>query len=84
MQDNDRISGTNILMAVAAGAAVGAGLALLFAPCSGRQTREWLAHRTRDIKERTTSAFEQGKESIRRAAKDIGRDAESVATTLRG
>jgi len=84
MSDMNQGSGKGILVAAVVGAAVGAGVALLFAPCSGTETRGWLAHRTRDIKDRTTSAFEQGKESIRRAAKEIGRDADAVATTLRG
>jgi gas vesicle protein len=72
-----------ILVAAALGAAVGAGVALLFAPCSGKETRDWLAHRTRELKDRTTNAFEQGKDSMRRAVKEIGRDAEAGATTLR-
>jgi gas vesicle protein len=84
MSDNNQGNGSGILMAAVVGAAVGAGVALLFAPCSGKETRGWLAHRTGELKNRTASAFEQGKESIRRAAKEIGRDAETVATTMRG
>jgi len=84
MSDINQGSGMGILVAAAVGAAVGAGVALLLAPCSGKETRDWLAHRTGELKDRTTSAFEQGKESIRRTAKDIGRDADAVATTLRG
>lgn len=83
MSDMNQGSGKGILMAAVVGAAVGAGVALLFAPCSGKETRGWLAHRTREIKDRTTSALEQGKESIRRAAKEIGRDGERDATTMR-
>jgi gas vesicle protein len=75
---------SGILMAAMVGAAVGAGVALLFAPRSGKETRDWLSQRTGELKDRTANAFEQGKESIRRAAKDISRDAETVATTLRG
>jgi gas vesicle protein len=84
MSDNNQGNGSGILMAAVVGAAVGAGVALLFAPCSGKETRDWLAHRTGELKNRTANAFEQGKESIRRAAKEIGRDAETVATTMRG
>ena len=73
MSDNNQGNGTGILVAAAVGAAVGAGVALLFAPCSGKETRDWLSHRTREIKERTASAFEQGKDSIRRAANELGR-----------
>ena len=80
MSDINQGSGTSILVAAVLGAAVGAGLALLFAPCSGRETRGWLAHRTREVKDRTTSAFEHGKDAIRRAAKELGRNAETSAS----
>ncbi len=80
MSEINQGSGKGILVAAVVGAAVGAGIALLFAPCSGKETRGWLAHRTREIKDRTTSAVEHGKEAIRRAARDIGRDAERTAT----
>jgi gas vesicle protein len=76
-------SGKGILMAAVVGAAVGAGVALLFAPWSGKETRGWLAERTQDLKGRTTNAFEQGKASIRRAAKELGKDAEDIAPTMR-
>ena len=83
MSDVNQGSGSGILMAAVVGAAVGAGVALLFAPCSGKETRGWLADRSRDIKGRTTNAFEQGKASMRRAAAEIGRDADAVVTNLR-
>lgn len=83
MSDNNLGSGNGIVVAAVVGAAVGAGMALLLAPCSGRETREWLASRGKELKDRTTNAFEQGKDSIRRAAKDLGRDVEA-STTLRG
>jgi len=64
--------------------AVGAGIALILAPCSGKETRAWMTQKGRDIKDRTANAFEQSKESMRRTATDLGRDAQAVATTLRG
>ena len=72
MSDINKGSGTGIMVAAVVGAAVGAGVALLLAPCSGKETRGWLAHRSREIKDRTTSAFEHVKEATRRAAKEIG------------
>jgi gas vesicle protein len=76
-------SGTSILVAAVVGAAVGAGVALLFAPCSGKDTRGWLANRSREITDRTTSAFEQGRSAIRRATDAIGSDADAVTAKLR-
>jgi len=71
------------LVAAVVGAAVGAGVALLFAPCSGKETRGWLVDRAQDLKGKTMNAFEQGKASMRRAANEIGKDAEDIATSMR-
>lgn len=81
-------SGTGILVAAVVGAAVGAGVALLFAPHSGRETRVWLSEKTREVKDRTASALAQGKEAVRRAVGEelnVGNGPAGVrATTLRG
>jgi gas vesicle protein len=66
--------GTGIAMAVVAGAAVGAGVALLLAPCSGADARNWLARKSRDVKDRTMNAFASGKEAIQRTAGDAARE----------
>ena len=76
----DRGTGSGILMAAVIGAAVGAGVALLFAPKSGRETREWLARQPRELKDRTASALVQGKEAARRAMGKIGKNAEEPGT----
>ena len=60
-----------LLAAAAVGAAVGAGAALLLAPCSGKETREWLANRSRQLKAKTTNAFEMDKDAARRTAAEI-------------
>lgn len=79
MSEVNRSSGTSILVAAVVGAAVGAGVALLFAPRTGKETREWLALKSREIKDRAATELERGKEAVRRAAKDMGRDAEEAA-----
>jgi gas vesicle protein len=53
------------LAAFAIGAAVGAGVALLFAPYSGEETRQRLAQGSRDIKNRVTGAVEATRDAIR-------------------
>lgn len=58
-----RISGP--MAAFAIGAAVGAGLALLYAPYSGEETRQRLARRGRDIKDRVAGAVEATRDAIR-------------------
>ena len=47
------------------GAAVGAGIALLYAPRSGKESREWLARQTRELKDRVAGAYEQTKDAVR-------------------
>ena len=58
-----RMSGP--LTAFLIGAAVGAGVALLYAPYSGEETRQLLARRSRDIKDRVSGAVGATKEAIR-------------------
>jgi len=84
MSESNQGNGSGMFVAAVIGAAVGAGVALLLAPRSGKETREWLADRTGELKDRTTNALMQGKDAIRRAAKDIGRDGDTDATTMRG
>lgn len=63
-------SGKGFMAAAVIGAAVGAGVALLVAPRSGRETREWLALRTQEVKDGATSALDHGKEMVRQAVKE--------------
>ena len=75
MSDEKGISAGTVLLSFVAGAAVGAGLALLYAPKSGSEMRESIVDFTEDavdkIKEYTKeaqqkikSAIEEGKETI--------------------
>jgi len=60
MANND--NGASILVAFIAGAAVGAAVALLFAPATGEETREYLGQRAREGRERAMDAARQGRE----------------------
>jgi gas vesicle protein len=82
MNEIDRGRGTGIILAAVVGAAVGASVALLLAPRSGRETREWLATRGKEIKDRTMNAFEQGKEATLRATAGLGRAADEAANLV--
>ena len=50
-----------LFAAFAVGAMVGAGLALLYAPRSGQETRELLCKKTRALKDAAGEALEHGK-----------------------
>jgi gas vesicle protein len=54
----------NILLAFILGAVSGAALALLYAPASGRETRERLAERAEDARARATEAAAKGRDVL--------------------
>jgi hypothetical protein len=59
-----RRNGSDVVPSIAlfgAGLLVGAGLALLFAPSSGRELREELGERAAELKDRATAAVESTK-----------------------
>lgn len=72
----------SILLAFAAGAVIGAGIALLYAPQSGKETRELLARKAEDLKDATIDAYgktvdkssemiDKGKEFVRQKKSQI-------------
>ena len=83
MKENNPSSMTGLITAALVGAAVGAGVALMFAPGSGKETRAWLAHRSRKIKDASTNAYAESKEVVRRAAREIGSDGEGAVPPRR-
>jgi gas vesicle protein len=63
---NQGIGGGTVLLAFIAGAAVGAAVALLFAPAAGSETRAYVNRRAREARDRAADAAEQGREIINR------------------
>jgi gas vesicle protein len=69
------------MLAFVVGALTGAAVALLFAPASGEETREYLGQRAREGRERAREAVDQGREFYQRhrdnisTAIDRGREA---------
>lgn len=70
--------GASYLAFLLVGVGIGAGLALLFAPQSGKETRKYLARRAEDGKEYMTSV---GKE-IRKQAEDVVDKGKGLAARL--
>lgn len=70
-ENNGNGSLTGFVVGAVVGAAVGAGVALLVAPRTGKEARNWLARSTREIKHRATGALQQAKETVRRETKGI-------------
>jgi gas vesicle protein len=82
MSDNNESSHVGgYLAAFAIGALVGTAAALLYAPCSGKETRELLAKKGRDLKDQASDVlddakdFVQGKKAELAAAVEAGKDA---------
>ena len=84
---SDSNSGGTVMLAFLVGALSGAAVALLFAPASGEETREYLGHKARESRARAREAVEQGREAYHRQREQItsaverGREAFQQART---
>jgi gas vesicle protein len=54
----------SILLAFILGAVSGAAVALLYAPASGRETREYLGEKAREGRDKATEATERGRQAL--------------------
>ena len=64
MSRDDGAGAGSILMAFILGAVSGAAVALLYAPASGRETREYLGEKAREGRDRAAEASERGREML--------------------
>ena len=81
MRDESGVGAGGLLVAFIAGAVAGAAVALLFAPASGEETRQYLGERAREGRERAAEAARQGRDLLNKqretiaSALDRGREA---------
>jgi gas vesicle protein len=59
MADNDGTGTGTVLLACLVGAVAGAAVALLYAPVSGRETREYLGDKAREGARKATEIYEE-------------------------
>ena len=59
MANNDNLGGGAVLLAFVAGAIAGAAVALLFAPATGEETRDFIGQRAREGREKVHDAARQ-------------------------
>jgi gas vesicle protein len=60
-----------MFLAFVAGAIAGAAVALLFAPATGEETREFLGQRAREGRDRAAEAARQGREMITKQRENL-------------
>ena len=75
MSRDDGAGAGSILLAFLVGAVAGAAVALLYAPATGRETREFLGEKAREGRDRAAEAAAKGREYINQ-----GRD--TIATAI--
>jgi gas vesicle protein len=63
---NDTSGAGTVMLAFMVGALTGAAVALLFAPASGEETREYLGQRAREKAARAREAMNEGREMYER------------------
>ena len=61
----------SIMVAFVIGALTGAAVALLFAPASGEETREFLGQKAREGKDKARDAMEQGRDFYRNQRENL-------------
>ena len=71
MAQNQGNGAAGVMLAFLVGASVGAALALLFAPATGEETREYLGKRAKEGRDRATEAARQGREIINRQRESL-------------
>jgi len=69
--ERGNITLSGFLVGAAVGAVVGAGVALLLAPKTGKETREWLGAKTSEVKGKLVEAVERTKAAVRHEAQVI-------------
>ena len=65
-------SGSSVMIAFVVGALTGAAVALLVAPASGEETREYLGKKVREGTDKAREAMDQGREYYDRQREQLG------------
>jgi gas vesicle protein len=87
MAQDDSGGAGGMLLAFILGAVSGAAVALLYAPASGRTTRDFLGARAREGRERAAEAAEKGRQAVSQGRETLanaierGREAYQQART---
>jgi gas vesicle protein len=80
MAENGNGKATSILLGFLAGGLMGFGLGLLFAPLSGRETRERIRDTSHEVRERTIASAGKAREKV----EDVVEHGKEVAVDAKG
>ena len=81
MARDDGAGAGSVVLAFLVGAVAGAAVALLYAPATGEETREFLGEKAREGRDRAAKAAERGRQAVKEgrenlaSAVDRGREA---------
>ena len=82
MARDEGAGGGTVMLAFLLGAVSGAAVALLYAPATGREAREYLGEKAREGRERATEAAEKGREVIDQGREAIKQGRDTLATAI--
>ena len=82
MSRDDGAGAGSVLLAFLLGAVSGAAVALLYAPATGRETREYLGERAREGRERAAEAAQKGRDVVDRGREAINQGRETLSTAI--
>ena len=71
MAQNEGIGAAGVLLAFMVGATVGAAVALLYAPATGEETRDYLGKRAKEGRDRVNEMARQGREVITKQRENL-------------
>ena len=82
MARDEGVGAGSVMLAFLLGAVSGAAVALLYAPATGRETREYLGEKAREGRERATEVAEKGREVINQGREAINQGRDTLATAI--
>jgi len=71
MARDDGPGAGSVLLAFLIGAVTGAAVALLYAPATGAETREFLGEKAREGRDRAVKAAERGRQAVKEGRENV-------------
>jgi gas vesicle protein len=71
MAQDDGAGAGSVLLAFLVGAVAGAAVALLYAPATGAETREFLGEKAREGRDRAVKAAERGRQAVKEGRENL-------------